>query len=162
MIRNVLIRNKLVLRNHFWWPIVNLLHRDKENLALRNNFRVTNKFLITKFDCINIRICRTILPNNFDRLFTWTLTIQFGSNDRTVFAELNWVLFYLTSFIIFRSSLLWFLIFEACSKAETIYLCFFCCTKHKHLIFWHHNRLNFSYNIHYRAVARSERRGGGT
>ena len=25
---------------------------DKENLALRNNFRVTKKFLITNFDCI--------------------------------------------------------------------------------------------------------------
>ena len=25
---------------------------DKEHLALRNNFRVTKKFLITKFDCI--------------------------------------------------------------------------------------------------------------
>ena len=28
---------------------------DKEHLALRNNFRVTKKFLITKFDCIRIR-----------------------------------------------------------------------------------------------------------
>ena len=26
---------------------------DKEHLALRNNFRVTKKFLITKFDCIS-------------------------------------------------------------------------------------------------------------
>ena len=52
VIRNVLIRNKLVWRNHFPWPIVNLLHKDKEHLALRNNFRVTKKFLITKFDCI--------------------------------------------------------------------------------------------------------------
>ena len=50
VIRNVLIRNKLVLRNHFPWPIVNLLHKDKEHLALRNNFRVTKKFLITKID----------------------------------------------------------------------------------------------------------------
>ena len=32
-------------------PFVNLLHKDKEHLALRNNFRVTKKFLITKFDC---------------------------------------------------------------------------------------------------------------
>ena len=53
VIRNGLIRNKLVLRNHFSWPIVNLLHKDKEHLALRNNFRVTKKFLITKFDCIS-------------------------------------------------------------------------------------------------------------
>ena len=38
---NVLIRNKLVLRNHFPWPNASLLHKDKEHLALRNNFRVT-------------------------------------------------------------------------------------------------------------------------
>ena len=30
-----------------------LLHKDKELLALRNNFRVTKKFLIAKFDCIS-------------------------------------------------------------------------------------------------------------
>ena len=52
VISNVLIRNKLVLRNYFLWPIVNLLYKDKEHLALRNNFRVNKKFLITKFDCI--------------------------------------------------------------------------------------------------------------
>ena len=51
-IRNGLIRNKLVLRNHFLWPICHLLHKDKELLALRNNFRATKKFLIAKFDCI--------------------------------------------------------------------------------------------------------------
>ena len=33
-------------------PIVILLHKDKEHLELRNNFRVTKKFLIAKFDCI--------------------------------------------------------------------------------------------------------------
>ena len=44
---NLVIRNKLVLRNHFPWPICKLLHKDKEHLA----FRVTEKFLITKFDC---------------------------------------------------------------------------------------------------------------
>ena len=33
---------------HFILPI---LHKNKEHLALRNNFRVTKKFLITKFDC---------------------------------------------------------------------------------------------------------------
>ena len=27
---------------------------DKEHLALRNNFRVTKKFLITKFDCTKL------------------------------------------------------------------------------------------------------------
>ena len=42
-IRNSLIRNKLVLRNHFLWPICHLLHKFKELLALRNNFRVTKK-----------------------------------------------------------------------------------------------------------------------
>ena len=51
MIRNVLIRDKLVLRNHFPRPIANLLHKDKEILAFTNNFRVTKKFLITKYDC---------------------------------------------------------------------------------------------------------------
>ena len=50
-IRNVLLRNLLVLRNHFLWPICHLLHMNKEHLALRNNFRVTKKFLIAKFDC---------------------------------------------------------------------------------------------------------------
>ena len=54
VIRNVLIRNKLVLTNHFQWPIVNSFHKNKEHLALRNNFRVTKKFLITKFDCMYI------------------------------------------------------------------------------------------------------------
>ena len=44
-------RNKLVLRNPFPWPICNLLRKDKEHFALRNNFRVTKKFLIAKFDC---------------------------------------------------------------------------------------------------------------
>ena len=39
------------------WPIVNLLHKDKEHLALRNNFRMTKKFLITKFDCTDITLC---------------------------------------------------------------------------------------------------------
>ena len=50
VIRNISIRDKLVLRNHFPGPIVNLLHKDKELLALRNNFRATKKFLIAKFD----------------------------------------------------------------------------------------------------------------
>ena len=50
-IRNGLIRNKLVLRNHFTWPICHLLHKDKELLALRNNSWATKKFLIAKFDC---------------------------------------------------------------------------------------------------------------
>ena len=46
-----LMRNKLVLRNHFPWPICYLLHKDKikEHLALRNNFRATEKFLKIQF-----------------------------------------------------------------------------------------------------------------
>ena len=48
VIRNVLIRNKLVLRNYFPWPIANLLHIDKEHLALKNN---SEEFPIVKFDC---------------------------------------------------------------------------------------------------------------
>ena len=50
-IRNGLKRNKLVLKNHFLWPICHLFHKDKELLALRNNFRANKKFLIAKFDC---------------------------------------------------------------------------------------------------------------
>ena len=49
-LKNVLIRNKLLLRNHFRDQFANLLHKEKEHLALRNNFRVTKKFLIAKFD----------------------------------------------------------------------------------------------------------------
>ena len=51
VVGNFLIRNKLVLKNHFPWPIVNLLHKGKEHLASRNNLRLTKKFLITKFNC---------------------------------------------------------------------------------------------------------------
>jgi hypothetical protein len=51
VIRNILIRNKLVLRNHFTWPICHFLHKDKKHLALRNYFRLAKKLLITKFDC---------------------------------------------------------------------------------------------------------------
>ena len=39
-------------------PICHLLHKDKEHLALRNNFSVTKKFLITKFDCIRMFLQR--------------------------------------------------------------------------------------------------------
>ena len=55
-IRNSLIMNKLVLRNHFLWLICHLLHKDKELFALRNNFRETKKFLIAKFDCTRLEI----------------------------------------------------------------------------------------------------------
>ena len=38
---------------------------DKEHLALRNNFRMTKKFLITKFDCIKTPVIiqnKVVLP----------------------------------------------------------------------------------------------------
>ena len=59
---NCLIRNKLILRNHFLWPICRLLHKDKELLALRNNVWATKKFLVAKFDCnmINMNNIKTI------------------------------------------------------------------------------------------------------
>ena len=38
------------LRNHFLGPICHLLHKDKELLALRNNFRLNKKILIAKFE----------------------------------------------------------------------------------------------------------------
>ena len=59
-IKNGLIRNKLVLRNHFLWPICHLLHKDKELLALRNNSRA-NKFLIAEFDCTSIFLALTFI-----------------------------------------------------------------------------------------------------
>ena len=34
------------------FSMTNLFHKDIEYLALRNNFRMTKKFLITKFDYI--------------------------------------------------------------------------------------------------------------
>ena len=57
---NLVIRNKLVIRNHFLWPIVNLLHKDDEHLALRNNFRETKKFLITKGQLILKENCQAV------------------------------------------------------------------------------------------------------
>jgi hypothetical protein len=46
-IRNGLIWNKLVLRNHFPWTICHSLHKDKELLALRNNFRWPKSSLLS-------------------------------------------------------------------------------------------------------------------
>ena len=76
-IKNGIIRNKLVLRNHFLWPICHLLHKDKELMALRNNFRATKKFLIAKFDCIRAisksHFCPHLQknePNHCPQLFT--------------------------------------------------------------------------------------------
>ena len=39
------------------FPVTNLpfTYKDKELLALRNNFRATKKFLIAKFDCTSFR-----------------------------------------------------------------------------------------------------------
>ena len=42
---------KELLSTYILRPIVNLLSKDREHLALRNNFRETKKFLIAKFDC---------------------------------------------------------------------------------------------------------------
>ena len=81
VIRNVLIRNKLVLRlvlrNLFLWPNANLLHKDKELLALRNNFRVTKKFLIAKFDCITLY---AVITN-----VCLKPTLDFRINDQVVY-----------------------------------------------------------------------------
>ena len=62
VIRNGLIRNKLVLRNHFSLPIANLLHKDKEHLELRNNFRVTEKFLISTRSTVLILLLKGFHP----------------------------------------------------------------------------------------------------
>ena len=78
-IRNGLIRNLLILRNHFPWPICHLLHKDKEHLASRNNFRVTRKFLIAKFDYILKRQAgwgwvdkgAKLEQNSFHRFWAW-------------------------------------------------------------------------------------------
>ena len=44
-------KEQIVVKEPFPVTKANILHKDKEHLALRNNFRVTQKFLITKFDC---------------------------------------------------------------------------------------------------------------
>ena len=68
----MVIKNKLVLRNHFPWPICNLLHKHKEHLAFKENIRVTKKFLITKFDCI--KVCQSIkkrFPYSYKIITLW-------------------------------------------------------------------------------------------
>ena len=50
----------MVLRNHFLWPICHLHNKNKEVLALRNNFRATKKFLVT--------YCTRFLSCDFRRL----------------------------------------------------------------------------------------------
>jgi hypothetical protein len=65
-IRNGLIRNKLVLRNHFQWPICHLLHKDKELLALRNNFLANQKVSYCQlwlFQPIPLLICTWFFKN---------------------------------------------------------------------------------------------------
>ena len=72
-IRNGLIRNKLVLRNHFLWPICHLLHKDKELLALRNNFRATKKFLIAKFVVQKVYEWSKCPISIFGKITAWSL-----------------------------------------------------------------------------------------
>ena len=50
-IKELFDKEQIGIRNHFLWPICHLLHKDKELLALRNNFRATKMFPIAKFDC---------------------------------------------------------------------------------------------------------------
>ena len=87
VIRNCLIRNLLVLRNHFLWPNASLLYKDKEHLALRNNFRVTEKFLSAKFDCALksknscIPYCRSLDCRSLNKLNLFHISFQiFDSN----------------------------------------------------------------------------------
>ena len=44
-------KEQIGVKEPFLVTCANLLHKDKEHLALRNNLRVTKKFLITSFDC---------------------------------------------------------------------------------------------------------------
>ena len=78
----LLMRNKLVLRNHFLWPICHLLHKDKELLALKNNFRATKKVLIAKFNC-SIRFFRTFSAKNQNAISKkfWPLFEKRGGGD---------------------------------------------------------------------------------
>ena len=91
MIRNDLIRNTLVLRNHFLWPVTNFLHKDKEYLGLKYNFRVNKKFLITKFDCINglFRFEKFDFYDQFSKVFSDLINdyFQICSLIRTCFFE---------------------------------------------------------------------------
>ena len=92
---NTYIRNKLVLRNHFLWrPICHLLHKDKELLALRNNFRVTKKFLIAKFDCIIIKEAAATIKRQASLLKNYVKTLL----TKYEFGKILWFfLFYITA-----------------------------------------------------------------
>ena len=93
-IRNGSIRKKLVLRNHFLWPICHLLHKDKELLALRNNFRVTKKFLIAKFDCIIIKEAAATIKRQASLLKNYVKTLL----TKYEFGKILWFfLFYITA-----------------------------------------------------------------
>ena len=119
-IRNCLIRNKLVLRNHFLWPICYLLHKDKELLELRNNFRATKKFLIAKFDRIRSivsllteqlweMLCDEFVPNGNWDILIGLLVVQ-AKNKHGIFEP-------------FLPLSIWKMIFR--SQAHTTsYLCF--------------------------------------
>ena len=95
VIRNVLIRNKLVLRNHFPRPNANLLHKDKELLALRNNFRVTETFLITKFDYI-LQVSSNL---RLDDTWYFALKIDLTHSEKKSFDQCN-----VNNFIFFESN----------------------------------------------------------
>ena len=45
-------KEQTVIKEPFSVTNLPLIHKDKELLSLRNNFRATKKFLIAKFDCI--------------------------------------------------------------------------------------------------------------
>ena len=68
---------------------------NKEHLALRNNFRVTKKFLIAKFDCTNVRWAKWfwvsyVLISIKDVLAVLHASKQLGSNRiSTVSKELT-------------------------------------------------------------------------
>jgi len=53
------------------FPVTNLLHKDKELLALRNNFRATKKFFIAKFDYISLFSCFLQPISKFDQQTTF-------------------------------------------------------------------------------------------
>ena len=72
-IRNSLIRNLLAFRNHFPWPTCHSLHKEKQLLALSNNFRATKKFLIAMFDSTIQKIWMWKTTTN-DKLFFFATT----------------------------------------------------------------------------------------
>ena len=50
-------KERIGIKEPIPWPIFYSLHKDKEHLAFRNNFRATKKFLIAMFDCISKYSC---------------------------------------------------------------------------------------------------------